>query len=132
MTIVYDSTGVVNPWGGYPGYTSMMIENFNRAEERAWLQGLSGMIRYGQGYTPDSGSNSAPDEAELDIAIDWRFTKGPMEGMWLRLHGGYLNQWGHPRAADATEIRLMVNYDFRSCSAGSSSVCPTIRLMRMI
>ncbi len=124
VTGVDDSSGVVNPWGGYPGYTSMMIENFNRAGEWAWLvrasydctraglEGLSGMIRYGRGYTPDNGSNASPDEAELDIAIDWRFKEGPLQGMWLRLHGGFLDQWGHPQAADATEIRLVLNYDF--------------------
>ena len=26
-----------SPWGGYPGYTSVQVEDFNRDGEEAWM-----------------------------------------------------------------------------------------------
>ncbi|MGB5726807.1 MAG: OprD family outer membrane porin, partial [Thiogranum sp.] len=41
LTLAFSSTddgaGIRNPYGGYPGYLSLMIKSFNRADEDAWL-----------------------------------------------------------------------------------------------
>jgi hypothetical protein len=67
------STGasMLNPWGRYPGYTKMMISDFDQAGEdtflvclsydfkRVGLEGLSGYARYAWGrnsINPSDGS----------------------------------------------------------------------------
>ena len=61
-----------NPFGGYPGYLSLMIKNFYRAGEDAWLlgvaydfgglgvKGLSAFANYARGNTPNSGTAASP------------------------------------------------------------------------
>jgi hypothetical protein len=118
-----DSEDILSPYGQYPGYLSLMIKDFNRAGENAWLMGLSydfsrvgldglsGFVNYANGNTPESGPTSSPDQEELDLTVDYRIKKGFMKGFWLRLRGATLNQQG-PGAQDMNEIRIVLNYDF--------------------
>ena len=113
-----------NPFGGHPSPISLMIEDFNRAGEDAWLagvtydfsriglDGLSAFGRYAHGNTPDSGALASPDQDEVDFTVDYRFKKGLLKGLWLRLRGAYLDQKG-PEARDVTNIRMILNYDFQ-------------------
>ena len=117
-----DERRIRNPYGGYPGYISLMLSNFNRAGEDAWLvgasydfsvlgiEGLSAFVKYAQGNTPDSGSNASPDQEEFDITFDYRLEKGPLKNFWLRFRYAFLNQDG-PDAEDADNIRILLNYD---------------------
>jgi len=36
-TYTTDGTNMQNPWSGYPGYTAVQVQNFNRAGEGAFL-----------------------------------------------------------------------------------------------
>ena len=42
LTLAYshtdDNAGIRSPYGGYPGYLSFMVKDFNRADEDAWLR----------------------------------------------------------------------------------------------
>ena len=103
---------------------SLMIKDFNRAGEDAWLvglsydfsciglDGLSAFGRYAHGNTPDSGAVASPDQKELDVTVDYRFKKGFLKGLWLRARGAYLDQDG-PNARDVSNIRLILNYDIQ-------------------
>ena len=74
FTSTGENRGIRNPFGSYPGYLSLIVENFNRAGENAWLVGISSCFKflglenvsafanYAQGNTPDSGFNTSPDQ----------------------------------------------------------------------
>ena len=128
LTLAFSSTdsgaGVINPYGGYPGYLALMIKNFNRADEDAWLvgasydfarigvPGLSSFINFAQGNTPESGSNASPDQREFDLTVDYRFQSGLLEGLWLRARAAFVDQDDDVAGAtDVNDIRVILNYD---------------------
>jgi hypothetical protein len=119
-----DDTRIRNPFGGYPGYLSLMIQSFNRAEEDGWLAGfsydfsrigvpgLSGFVNYADGDTPDSGPLASPDQWELDVTVDYRFQSRPLKGLWVRARAATLDQDDDaPGANDVDDLRLIVNYE---------------------
>ncbi|MBU1349414.1 OprD family porin [Patescibacteria group bacterium] len=122
-TAVDDGAAILFPYGGYPGYSSLIVKKFNRAAEQCWvaglsydfgrigLKGVSGFVNYGRGYTPDQGQNAAPDQDELDLTLDYRPKDGAMQGFWLRLRAAFVDQGG-AKAADVTEYQFICNYDF--------------------
>ena len=95
VSLAFSSTDnggrIRSPFGGYPGYLSLMVKDFNRAGEDAWLVGLaydfaevgwngiSGYVNYAEGYVSDSDSTGAPDQAELDVTLDIRPTNGVVD-----------------------------------------------------
>jgi len=123
FSVTDNSSDILSPYGQYPGYLSLMIKDFDRADERGWLiglsydfsriglHGLSGFFNYANGNTPESGPAASPDQEELDLTLDYRIKEGPMKGFWLRLRGATLNQSG-PGAQDVNEVRMVLNYDF--------------------
>jgi len=128
LTVAFSSTdsgtGIRNPFGGYPGYLSLMIKSFNRADEDAWLigasydferiglPGLSSFINYAQGDTPDRGDNASPDHEELDITVDYRFQSELLDGLWLRARAAFVDQEDDVAgASDVDDIRVILNYD---------------------
>jgi len=128
LSVAFSSTGagadISNPFGGYPGYLSLMINNFNRAEEDAWLVGLSYNFKelglpglsfftnYAVGVTPDRGRNASPDQNEWDVTFDYRFQSPALNKLWLRLRWASLDQSG-PGAVDVDDTRIILNYDWR-------------------
>jgi hypothetical protein len=128
LTLAFSSTddgaGIRNPYGGYPGYLSLMIKSFNRADEDAWLigasydfsrigvPGLSGFVNYAEGNTPDSGANASPDQRELDITVDYRFQSAALKGLWLRARAAFVDQENDVAgASDVEDVRVILNYD---------------------
>jgi len=99
-----------------------MISDFDRAGEDAWLiglfydferlglSGLSTFVNYAQSDTPNSGPIASPDQDELDITVDYRFKAPALDGLWLRLRWGQLNQRG-AGASDRTDTRVILNYE---------------------
>ena len=125
LSLAYTSTDndhdILAPFGGYPGYASVIIKDFDRAGEDAWLVGLSfnaaeigldGLTvfaNYVDGDTPDSGPNASPDQQEFDITADYYFPKSVAEGLWLRTRVALLDQQG-PNATDQQDYRIILNY----------------------
>ena len=117
FTTTDNGSDIRSPFGGYPGYLSMIVKDFDRAGEKAWLmglsydfgnlglEGLSGSVKYGRGDTPDF----SPDQDELDITLDYRPEQGPLSGLWLRLRASTVNQHG-AGAKDLKDYRVIVNY----------------------
>ena len=118
-TSVDTNSEVRSPFGGYPGYTSVQVEDFNRAGEDAWLiglsydfsgiglDGLSGFSNYVLGDTPDSGSGASPDQKELDFTLDYRPGGRLLQGLWIRTRAGFVNRH---HAGDINDYRIIVNY----------------------
>jgi hypothetical protein len=116
-----DNHRIQNPFGGYPGYLSIIVKDFNRAGEDAWLvglsydlgelglEGLSTFANLAKGNTPDSGARASPDQTELDLTIDYRPASGPLRGLWLRLRSAFVDQSG-AGAVDVRDYRVILNY----------------------
>ena len=128
VTLAFSSTDdndrIRSPYGGYPGYLSLMLSDFNRADEDAWLlgtsydftsmgvPGLSGFVNYAQGYTPDSGSNASPDQSEFDITVDYRFQSRAVKGLWLRARAAFLDRDENVNGGfDTRDYRVILNYE---------------------
>jgi len=124
LTTAYTGTGsganMQSPWGAYPGYTSVQIENFYRAGEKATmyraaynfpqLRGLTAYGLYVHGLRPVNPTQYARDEYDLDA--QWDAPSGPFKGLSL------LARWGHvtqdsPGNPHDDELRLAVYYQFR-------------------
>ena len=125
--------GIRSPFGSRPSPLSLMINDFDRAQEDAWLvgvgyqfehlglPGLSGFINYARGNDAhDNDGNRLPDQDELDVTLDYRIRKGRFEGLWVRVRGAFINERGSGvdglgnRISSETqnELRVIVNYDF--------------------
>jgi hypothetical protein len=122
FTVAYTSasgdTNMQNPWSGYPGYTSVQVEDFNRDGEDAWMlraaynfpqvKGLSIYGLYVDGTTPDSPGQFSRKEA--DFNIQWTVPEGTLEGLMVRLRYAQVNE-DNPLSSDLKDLRLMVYYD---------------------
>jgi hypothetical protein len=116
-----DATGdrdMTAPWSGYPGYTSVQVEDFNRAGENAWLvragytfpkhTGLSAYALYVAGSDPDSPTAYGRDET--DFNLQWSPPEGPLKGLLVRLRYALVSQ-DDPGDTDLRDLRVMVFYD---------------------
>ena len=111
-----------SPWGSYPGYIGLIQRDFNRADEDAWLLGLSydfkdlglerrnGLANYAEGndaHDPQTGEK-LPDQRELDLTIDYRVPGEWSPGLWFRLRESIVDRQGEDKIR---QFRLIVNYD---------------------
>jgi len=111
-------TNMQNPWSGYPGYTSVQVEDFNRNGEGAWLlraaynvqsvKGLSFYALYVDGSDPDALTDYAKDEYNLNA--QWTAADGPLKGLMMRVRYAHVSQKG-PQTSDLDDLRLLVYYD---------------------
>jgi hypothetical protein len=120
-TSVDNNDDVSSPFGGYPGFASVIVEDFNRAGEDAWLvglhykfshfglDGLSAFANFVDSDTPDNGSAESPDQQELDLTVDYRFSGKSVEGLWIRARAAFVDQNG-TGADDIKDYRIIVNY----------------------
>ncbi len=115
-TTTGDGTNMRNPWSGYPGFTSVQVEDFNRAGEDAWMlragykfpkaPGLSVYALWVSGSDPDGPDTFARDE--YDLNLQWTPEVGALKGLMVRF------RYAHVEQDDGTELddfRLMVYYD---------------------
>lgn len=124
LTAAYTGTGsganMRSPWGAYPGYTSVQVENFFRAGEKAgmgraaynfaYVRGLSAYALYVHGTQPTSSKQYPQDEYDLNLQWDGR--TGLFKGLTLRARYGHVAQ---DSRADQhqDEFRLMLYYQLR-------------------
>ena len=113
-------TDMRNPWGGYPGYTAVQIENFYRAGENATLLRFAynfpkrtNLSVYGlwvHGSTPDVANQYAQDE--YDLNVQWNAPKGTFEKLRLLVRYGHVQQAG-PSDQHENELRVFAYYQLR-------------------
>lgn len=117
---------IQSPWGSFPGYLSMIDQDFNRANEKAWLigaaydfsklitPGLSANFNavWGRDAINPSTRQKAPDQSEYDFTADYRFPKsapGFLQGVWFRARSAILDQ-DHSRTL-GYQFRLIINWE---------------------
>jgi hypothetical protein len=121
LTAAYTRTGngstIQSPWSANPGYTTVQVENFDRAGEDAWmlraaytfrmLKNLSAYALYVHGSQPDVPKQYAQDE--YDFNLQWKATSGKAQGLTLLARYGYVTQ-ASPGGPIAHQIRLILYY----------------------
>ncbi len=128
LTLGYTHTSkgadMQSPWGGYPGYTSVQVQDFNRAGESAFmakasydftrlgLEGVTASVLYvhGWGMVDPATKNSKPNENEFDVDLQWRPKWKFLKGFWLRLRYANIHQYEGPKDT-INDYRVIVNYD---------------------
>jgi hypothetical protein len=106
-----------NPWSGYPGYTSVQVEDFYRDGEGALIvragyefpqvKGLSAYALWVHGSEPDADGQFARDE--YDFNLQWAPPEGTLKGLALRLRYAHVEQRdGNDDTLD--DFRVICNY----------------------
>jgi len=109
-------TDIRSPWGGYPGYTAVQVENFNRAGENATLlrfaynfPKITGLSVYGlvvDGSTPTVVGQYA--RREYDLNVQWKAVKK----LTLLARYGHISEQD-PLDRHEDELRLALYYRLR-------------------
>jgi outer membrane porin, OprD family len=123
LTGAYTSTGSGNgvsmqsPWSGYPGYTAVQIQNFNRSGENASMiraaynfpivKGLSTYALYVHGSQPNVVGQYA--QGEYDVNVQWKAPMGKFQGVTLLARYGLVSQAG-PVQQHTNQFRLALYY----------------------
>jgi hypothetical protein len=118
-----DNAAIRSPWGGKPTYLSIQRLSFDRANEEAFLLGLSynteffsslGLSSYaniGHGRNAESTvtGEPLPDRTEYDLTVDYKPPTGRLEGLWLRLRYAHVDVEGD--GDTVRDIRVILNYE---------------------
>ncbi len=118
-----DGARIRSPFGGDPSFSSLMLSNFNLANQKTFkvglsynagrigLVGLSGFMSYARGHHAEDAStgNSLRDNEEFDLTLDFRPKQTLLRGTWLRLRTAVLNPGSDRRVVD---VRLIFNWTF--------------------
>jgi len=113
-------TDMRNPWGAYPGYTAVQIENFYRAGENATMlraaynfprfTGLSVYALWVDGSTPNVNKQYA--QKETDLNVKWNPQSPAWKQLTLLVRYGHVSQGG-PTDQHEDELRLVLYYQLR-------------------
>jgi hypothetical protein len=128
LTLGYTGTSkgadMQSPWGGYPGYTSVQVQDFNRAGEDAFMVkgsydftrlGLKGVSAYalfvhGWGRINPATKDRVANENEFNADVQWRPHWEFLKGLWLRVRYSMVHQYERPNDT-INDFRVIVNYD---------------------
>ena len=129
LTSAFSITGsgnsIQSPWGYSPNYALMMDRDFNRANEKAVVfgaaydfskliaQGLSATFNVAAGWDAIDPKTraSAPDQREYNLTVDARppwLRPAFLQGWWLRVRGGILDQEG---ASLGWQVRVILTWE---------------------
>ena len=116
-TYAWGDTNLQNPWSGYPGYTSVQVQDFNRAGEGAfliragydlpWVEGLSAYALGVFGTTPSLAGQFRQNE--YDFNLQFAPKKGCLKDLSLRLRYALVHQYGGD-VENLTDFRVICNY----------------------
>jgi hypothetical protein len=130
LTGAFSITGAGNtiqsPWGTFPGYLSMMDQDFDRANEKAWLvgaaydfskvlaQGLAANFNFvwGTDAINPKTRQDAPNQGEYDFTVDYRppwITPTPLRGLWFRARAAVLDQ--QDAKVTGYQFRIIINWE---------------------
>ena len=125
FTTASSGADLQSPWSSYPGYTSVQVKDFNRANEKAFLVkaaydftplGLEGVTAYAlfvHGWdriNPSTGQGVA-NENELNLDLQWKPKSGFFKDFWPRVRYGVVHQYEGAENY-IHDFRIIINYDF--------------------
>lgn len=129
FTLAFTADGSGNdlqsPWGGVPGYTSVQVKDFDRANEKAFLVkaaydfthlGLEGVTAYallvhGWGRINPTTRQDVPNENELDLDLQWKPKSGFFKNFWPRFRYAVVHQYEGDKNY-IHDFRIIFNYYF--------------------
>ncbi len=128
LTLAYttaaEGANLQNPWSSFPGYTSVQVQDFNRAGEDAFMVkgsydfsriGLEGVTAYAlwvhgwDAINPSTGAEVFQQD-EYDGDLQWRPKSGAPKGLWFRVRYAHVDQRGVGHAT-LDDFRVIINYD---------------------
>ena len=126
FSITASGNTIQSPWGSFPGYLSMIDQDFNRANEKAVLVGLAydfsrilarGLAAYtnivwGWDAINPSTRVRAPDQTEYDVTVDYRppfLRPAFLQGLWIRARAAVLDQEDARRTG--YQFRIILNWE---------------------
>jgi hypothetical protein len=115
---------IQSPWGSRPSPLPIMILDFDRAGEDAWLvgasydfgrlglKGVSVFANYARGGNAREAVSRAslPDQDELDLTLDYKIQEGSLRGLWLRMRGAFVQERNRGSRSQ-NELRLILRYE---------------------
>ncbi|MFB3103617.1 MAG: OprD family outer membrane porin, partial [Pseudomonadales bacterium] len=121
-SVVDDQAGIRKPWGGTPSYLSIQRLDFDRANEKSLLFGLSyntgffssmGVSSYlniarGWGAEDPATGMDMADRTEYDFTVDYKPPEGFLQGLWIRARYNYIDVEGD--GEEVHDVRLIINY----------------------
>ena len=127
-SITDDGNTIQAPWGSFPGYLSLIQEDFQRADEKAVLigvaydfsklvtPGLGAFVNFAHGWDAIDPKTraAAPDQTEYDLTIDYRPPSGFLlfptsRNLWFRLRGVILDRENADQLG--WQVRFIVNWE---------------------
>jgi hypothetical protein len=130
LTTFYNQTGrgqnYQTPYGGYAGYSFMIVDSFNRAGETAWAIGgsydfkesapglsLNAYAVYGSGAVVAATGAPSTDKTEYDFTLDYRFgaERWPdwLRPLWLRLRYANVDE---STVGTTHDVRVIANWEW--------------------
>jgi len=126
FSITSSDNNIQSPWGGYPGYLSLMDQDFDRAGEKAvgvgatfdfsriLTQGLTAFTNFAWGWDAINPTTRVeqPRQAEYDLTVDYRppwLKPTFLRGLWFRARGAVLDQ-EHAKQL-GYQFRLTINWE---------------------
>jgi hypothetical protein len=119
-----DEASIASPWGSWPGYLSLMVTDFDRANEKAFgigtkydfggallpfkVPGLSVQLLYAQGRDREDPATGASQPTTHEGDLDIIYNVANIKGLQLRFRNAYV---GRGDASTLMDFRLIVNYE---------------------
>ena len=116
------SHDVINPWGAYPGFTSIMEEDCDLSGERAWIvglgydfhrivEGLSFTFFHTESVVPHGGTFSNADQYESDFNLLYKF-HGKLKGLSLKFRMSFVDHSFSTGGTKYRDFRGILKYEF--------------------
>jgi hypothetical protein len=137
LTAIYTQTGSAaayrTPYGTWAGYTSMIVRDFNRANEGAAMVGikfdlaavklpafaLTTNVAFGNGALDAATRSALSTNNEYDFTLDYLFANSAVDWpkwlrpLWIRGRAALLDQYQNGGIATIRDYRVILNYEWK-------------------
>ena len=119
-----DEASIASPWGTWPGYLSMIVTDFDRANEKAIgvgvrydfggmllpfvIPGLSVYLAYVQGNDRIDAATGSAEPTTREGDLDIIYNLPAEQGLSLRFRNAYV---GRGESAVVKDFRIILNYE---------------------
>lgn len=128
-TQVGENANYRHPFGSYAAYSAMIIKDYDRAEEKAWLLGgsydfaslklpglsFTAMAAFGSDAKNPTTRAAVSDDNEYDFTLDYRFTAPQWpdwaKPLWIRLRAAFLEDKFRNDTDVTKDYRVIINYE---------------------